>query len=131
MATKKEIEDHLKIALHEIGNIKPWFDQEVDAWIFSHPLYPVEYGGDTQKEVIQNYPKYLREFIKQRLNNNLNPLTEKETKGHGGKREGAGRPIGTTKELKTRLYLPVDLAEWFRKNPQAIEMTKKLMNKTK
>ena len=28
MATKKEIEAHLKIALKEIGEIKPWFGIE-------------------------------------------------------------------------------------------------------
>ena len=33
MATKKEIESHLKIALKEVGEIKPWFDKEVDAWV--------------------------------------------------------------------------------------------------
>ena len=37
MATKKEIEEHLKIALKEIGEIKPWFDKDMNAWIFEHP----------------------------------------------------------------------------------------------
>lgn len=73
MATKKEIEKHLKIALEEIGAIKPWFDEEVDAWVFEHKSYPVGYGGETKEEVVKNYPKYLREFIKQRLNSNLAP----------------------------------------------------------
>jgi hypothetical protein len=54
----------------------------MDEWIFNHPDYPVEYGGKTSKEVVENYPKYLREFIKHRLNGNLNPLTEKK-KGKG------------------------------------------------
>ena len=89
MATAKPIKEHLNIALKEIGLIKPWFDKKVNEWIFSHPDYPVEYGGESPEEVIQNYPKYLREFIKHRLDGNLSPLTEKKTKGHGGKREGA------------------------------------------
>jgi hypothetical protein len=57
MASKeeKEIDSHLAIALQEIGEIKPWFDKDFNAWIFSHPLYPVEYAGDTKKEVIQNF----------------------------------------------------------------------------
>lgn len=129
MASKKEIDEHLKIALKEIGKIKPWYDKEVSAWVFSHPLYPVEYGGESPEEVIKGYPKYIREFVKQRLNDNLNPLTEKETKGHGGKRAGAGRPHGTTKEPKERISLPVDLAEWFKLNPAAIEITRKMMHK--
>ena len=40
---QKEIDKHLKIALKEIGKIKPWYDEQVNAWIFEHPLYPVGY----------------------------------------------------------------------------------------
>ena len=35
MATKKEIDQHLKIALEEVGEIRPWFDKEVNAWVFA------------------------------------------------------------------------------------------------
>jgi hypothetical protein len=90
MATKKELEEHLKIALKEVGKIKPWFDKEVNAWIFSHPAYPVEYGGESAEEVIENYPKYLREFIHHRLNNRLHPIMEKQTNGRGGKENDNG-----------------------------------------
>lgn len=110
MATKKEIKKHLNIALSEVGKIKPWFDKDFKNWIFSHPNYPVEYAGDSEEEVIKNYPLYLQDFIEERLNENLNSITEKETKGKGGKREGAGRPFGTKKEQKTRVYLPTDIA---------------------
>ncbi len=109
MATKKEIEAHLKLAMEEIGKIKPWFSKEFNAWIFSNELYPVEYAGETKAEVIENYPLYIREFIKHRLQNKLSPLMEKKTKGHGGKREGAGRPKGS-KEERVRVYLPKDIA---------------------
>lgn len=102
MATKKEIEDHLQMALTEIGTIKPWFDKEVNEWVFSSPLYPVEYGGNTKQEVIENYPKYLREFILHRLEGRLENLQEKSTQGHGGKREGAGRPKGSSKGEPTK-----------------------------
>lgn len=127
MATTKEIKEQLEIALKEIGKIKPWFDKEVNEWVFSHSNYPVEYAGESAKEVIKNYPKYLREFIKQRLNNNLNPLTENKTKGHGGKREGAGRPKGSIKEEKERITLPKDITFWFKINPNSIEMTRSIM----
>ena len=56
MTSKKELAEHLKIALAEVGKIKPWYDKEVDAWVFSHPDYPVEYGGESPEEVIKNYP---------------------------------------------------------------------------
>lgn len=90
MASKeeKEIKSHLTIALEEIGDIKPWFSKEFNAWVFSHELYPVEYAGDTKEEVIKNYPLYMKEFIKHRLQNRLSPLMENKTKGHGGKRMG-------------------------------------------
>src|SRR5262245_50577908 len=121
MASKKEIKEHLEIALREIGEIKPWFDSTVNEWVFSHSNYPVEYAGDSSEEVKKNYPKYLREFIKHRLSEKLSPYVEKKTKGHGGKRKGAGRPQGTLKEPKERISLPTDLVAWFRENPQAIE----------
>jgi hypothetical protein len=129
MASRKEIKEHLEIALEEIGPIIPWFDRDVNEWIFNHPNYPVEYGGESPEEVVQNYPKYLQEFIKHRLENRLNPLTEKKTKGHGGKRDGAGRPTGSVKEEKKRISLPSDLVDWFKNNPQAIELARKVMRR--
>lgn len=86
MFTKTSIESHLKIALKEVGVIKPWFDEDFNAWIFSHEKYPdVEYAGDSEEEVNQNYPKYLREFIRHRLKGRLDPVIEKNTKGLAGK----------------------------------------------
>ena len=130
MATKKEIKEHLALALKEVGEIKPKFDKEVDAWVFSHPKYPVRYAGESPKEVIKNYPLYLQEFIIERLKDNLAPSVEKLTKGKGGKREGAGRPKGTQKEKKTRVYLPEDIASWL-KQPQSIPQVRKLIAKGK
>ena len=74
MASRKEISDHLKIALKEVGEITPWFDKNFNAWIFSHKKYhDVEYAGDSKEEVIKNYPKYLKEFIQHRLDDNIDP----------------------------------------------------------
>ena len=112
MATKKEIKEHLKMALEEIGPIEPWFDNDYKTWVFSHALYPVEYSGDTKEEVIENYPLYLQDFIDERLGDNLSPITEGKTKGRGGRRKGSGRPLGTTKEAKKRVSLPSDIADW-------------------
>ncbi len=124
---KSGIEEHLAIALAEVGNIKPWFERDVNAWVFCHPKYPeVEYGGESKEDVIKNYPKYLREFIKHRLNANLTPRTEKATKGRGGKREGAGRPKGTKKETKKRVYLPSDVADWIAK-PSSLPVVRQLI----
>ena len=131
MATKKEIKQHLKIALQEIGDIKPWFDKDFNSWIFSHPAYPVEYAGESKQEVIRNYPLYLHDFIEERLKNNLSPLVEKRTTGRGGKREGAGRPKGTCKEPTQRITLPRPVAEiaiWMRYHPEAIPQIQRLMH---
>lgn len=117
MATKKEIDQHLKVALKEIGDIKPWFDKEINAWFFTHRLYPVEYGGDSPEEVIENYPKYLREFIKHRLDDRLAPEVKKMTKGHGGKRPGAGRPPNVKKSSPTTtIRLRTDYAKWIKEH---------------
>ena len=40
---------------------------------------------------------------------------EKKTKGHGGKRIGAGRPKLKESEQKVRVYLPPDIASWIKK----------------
>ncbi len=128
MATKKEIEEHLKLALKEVGEIKPWFDKEVDAYVFEHPSYPVEYAGKSKKEVIEKYPQYLREFIRHRLNNRLHPLMEKETKGRGGKRAGAGRPKGTKKYPTKVVRLPKDVAAWIEK-PESIPQVRQWIAK--
>lgn len=117
MATRKEINAHLKKALKEIGEIKPWFDKEVNEWIFASPLYPVEYGGESAEEVIKNYPKYLFEFLKHRLDDRLDLLVEKKTKGRGGIRPGAGRPKGSKKRPPTKT-IRVDrrVADWVKKH---------------
>ena len=131
MATAKEIKKHLNIALKEVGEINPWFDKNFNAWIFSHKNYPdVEYAGESSEEVIKNYPLYLRDFIEERLNDNLAAHIEKATKGHGGKREGAGRPKGSKKDAKKRVDLPNDVAEWF-EQPSAIPQVRQLIAKEK
>jgi hypothetical protein len=126
MATikEKELKKELELALSEVGPIKPWFDKEVNAWVFEHPLYPVEYD-DSPEEVIESYPKYLEVFIEHRMQGRLADFVEKKTKGKGGYRPGAGRPKGTTKTPTKQIRVPIDLAEWL-KVPQNIEAVRKL-----
>jgi hypothetical protein len=133
MATKKEVDEHLKRALKEVGEITPIFDKKVGEWIFSSPLYPVEYGGDSEEDVIKNYPKYLREFIKHRLEDKLHPLMEKKTTGHGGKRKGAGRPKSAKKTTATSVVrLPTDIVDWVQKNPaRSIPSIRQLIAKSR
>lgn len=116
----QEIKEHLQTALKEIGEIKPWFDREVNEWVFSHPLYPVEYGGDSEKEVIENYPKYLSEFLKHRLLHRLDSLVEKKTNGHGGTRTGAGRPKSARTVSTVNIRLASDMAAWVKEHKEEI-----------
>lgn len=126
MATTKEIEKELARALREIGDITPWFDTEVSGWVFSHELYPVECDGTTCEEVVEKYPKYLREFILHRLEERLDPIVEKNTVGHGGKRTGAGRPRGSEGQVTVPVRLPNDIAKWIKKNSN-LELVRELM----
>jgi len=127
MAAKKEIAEHLKIALSEIGDIEPWFDKAVDCWVFSHKNYPVEYGGETKEEVIKKYPKYLREFIAQRLKKKVSSVNERETKGWGGVREGSGRPLGSKGAYPTvQIRVPEDIANWLRQ-PMMMQMIRQML----
>ncbi len=85
MASAKKIKEHLRIALQEIGEIKPTFIKKFNAWKFSHKKYPdVECFDDSAEAVIKKYPLYLREFIKHRLGGNIWESIEKRLKGAVG-----------------------------------------------
>ncbi len=64
----------------------------------------------------------------QGLNRNLDPLVEKKTTGHGGRRRGAELPRGTTTGPRERIYLPLPMAEWM-KNSENQSRVEKLMQK--
>ncbi len=123
------VDQHLAIAMKEIGPIKPWFDPEVQSWVFEHELYPESYGGETKKEVIERYPLYIRQFIENRLDGTLAPWVEQRTRGRGGKREGAGRPLGTTKEPTVVVRLPLDIVNWLKADPSHLEQVRHLSNR--
>jgi hypothetical protein len=134
MATiqEKEIKKHLELALKEIGEIKPWYDEEVSCWVFEHSNYPVSCGEDTPEEVIAKYPLYLREFILHRLSDRLDPFVEKATKGRGGARQGAGRPKKEQKKATRTLRFSEELygvALWLRQHPEALPEIQKIMRK--
>jgi hypothetical protein len=124
---RKTIEKHVKIALAEIGAIQPWWDEEVSAFVFEHEAYPVRYAGDSEAEVIENYPKYLQEFIEERLKDNLAPQVEAATPGCAGKRPGTGRLTPLTKPRTKLVRVPAEVADWLKANPEHIEMVRKLM----
>ncbi len=125
----KLVDEHFKIALKEVGPIKPWFSEPFECWVFEHELYPVEYGGNTKQEVIDRYPLYLKGFIEHRLKGTLAPFVEKQTKGRGGKRPGAGRPNGTTKEATLVVRLPSDIAMWLKDDPSHLEQVRSLLSR--
>lgn len=128
MATikKEDLNKELKIALEEIGTIKPWFDKAVKSWVFEHALYPVRYAGDSAQDVIENYPKYLEVFIEHRMLGRIDEINETKTHGRGGARIGAGRPKGTTKAPTKQVRLPLDIVDWLKK-PDVVEHIRYLM----
>ena len=133
MATEKEVVRHLKLGLKEVDEITPWYDEEVSCWMFSHPLYPtVECGGDSLEEVKQNYPLYLREFIEERLANNLSSYAEEQTSGKAGIRSTMKRQkkeeTASTKTVRLPEQL-VSVAKWLKNHPEAIDEVHKLMRK--
>lgn len=126
------MEKHLETqkALQEIGVIEPWFSEEDGLYVFEHPAYPaVVYGHKNKEKAIQGYKKALEEFIEDRLSGNVADFVEAMTSGRGGKRDGAGRPVGTKKAAKKRIYLETDVADWLNSNPQNVEAVRqKLMH---
>lgn len=77
--------------------------------------------------IFENYPEYLREIVKHRPDGRLSPINEKETKGKGGYREGAGRPKGSKSAAPTKqIRVPADIAEWL-KYPNTIVYIRNLI----
>lgn len=126
MATKSEIKNEVKVALSEIGTVTPWFDKDFNVWIYSNPLYPVECEGQSANEVLKKYPKYLEVFIEHRMIGKIDAINENKTKGRGGARSNAGRPIGSKKEPTTQIRVPCDIAVWL-KQPGIISNLRNIM----
>ena len=119
------IEKEVQKALMEIGEIKPWFSDEYGFYVFKHPTYPVvDYVGDTPEETIEGYKRILKEWIQERINQNIPDFVEKMTSGRGGARPGAGRP---KKEETTQIRIPTDIATWLRADPSRYHKIRELM----
>src|SRR5262249_46255788 len=128
MATikKEDLNKELLVSLKEVGSIIPWYDKQVSAWVFEHPMYPVRYAGESSREVIENYPKYLEVFIEHRMQGRIGEIGERKTKGKGGARLGAGRPKGSIKIPTKQVRLPVDIVDWL-KLPGIVESLRCIM----
>jgi len=122
----KKVVEQVKIALAEIGEIKPWYDKEVTSWVFEHPLYPERYGGETKEEVIQGYPLYLANLFQAQYEGRLAPETQKSIKGRGGFRPGAGRPRNKVPTVLKRI--PRDIAQWLDADSSHIEQIRTLIS---
>lgn len=125
--TEAEIEKHYRMALAEIGDITPAFDEETGVWVFQHPLYNMEGHGDTPESCIDTYKRWLKEFIAFRLQGRLAPQVEARTTGRGGYRVGAGRPKGSRKDPTLRISLPADIATWLQQDLSHQDQVRRLM----
>lgn len=125
--SEEVLRGELTKALDEIGLIEPWYDEEYQSWLYSHPIYPVECEGTSKEEVKKKYPEYLATFIEHRLQGRIDAINENQTKGHGGYRPGAGRPKGSYKSPTKQVRLPIDIANWL-KEPGVIDHLRSLIH---
>lgn len=121
------IDKEFEKALTEIGEIKPWFSEPDGFYVFKHPAYPVvDYFGDTPELTIEGYKRILKEWIEERMDENIPEFVEKMTSGRGGARVGSGRP---KKEPTTQIRVPSDIARWLRSDPKHYEEIRRMMKK--
>jgi hypothetical protein len=124
----KQLERHYQIARKEIGEIKPWWSDEDEMYVFEHEAYPVVcYANPEPEVVIKRYKQVLKDFIKDRLAGNVAESVERITPGRGGSRLGASRAKGSTKNKTKRITLPNDVATWLTEDPSRIEKVRALM----
>jgi len=99
-------------ALALVGPIVPVFNADFQVWEFESPHFPyLNIHGESADEIITKYPQYLAIHLDDLQHGRVANFIMQATPGTwGGKREGAGRPIGTKKTPKTRISLPCALA---------------------
>lgn len=121
----KKLDQAVKTALAEIGNISPIWSEEDQMYYFQHPLYPDVIFADEKAMLIEpGYKRILRDFLKDRLAGELADATEANTKGHGGRRDGAGRK---KRDMPTKsIRLPIDIATWL-SEPSHVDQVRQLI----
>ena len=122
-----ERQQHLDIALQEIGEVLPLWSEESQMYVFEHEAYPAVMHADPDREkAAEGYLRALQGFIQERLEGNIAPFMDRITSGRGGARPGAGRPKGSVKGKTKMVRLPEDIAIWI-KQGQHLEQVRALM----
>jgi hypothetical protein len=120
------IKAELEKALQEIGEIKPWWSEEDQMFIFEHEAYPFVMHADPDLgKTIAGYKRALKGFISDRMSGQLDATVDRATSGHGGLRVGAGRPKNQIPTIQIRL--PLHIAQWIQ-DPEHIKVIEKLMH---
>ena len=128
MPRNMNIEKELGIALKEVGEIKPWWSDEDQMYVFEHEAYPMVMHADPDPdEVVKGYKRALQRFIRYRMQGRVAESVERITSGRGGYRPGADRPKGSAKGKTRRISLPDDVATWLKEDPARIEKVRALM----
>jgi hypothetical protein len=83
-----------------LENIIDELKHQIETEVWHKEEYDDSYS-DLNVRVAKNLLKLL---IKERVSEQLTNVWRKEFKGRGGKRQGAGRPVGTTKENTKKMY---------------------------
>jgi hypothetical protein len=120
-----ELQEALQIALEEIGPIDPWWSEADQMFVFTEKIYPAVLFQDTNKQkTIDGYVEVLKNWLIDRLNENVSETAEKVTTGHGGRRAGAGRP---PKPPTKAVRIDLDVANWLEGQPEHIAKVRSLM----
>lgn len=112
-----QLDEEVKKALEEIGEIAPWWSEEDGMYVFEHPAYPfVMHADPDEAEAKAGYLRAITGFIEDRLAGMVAPDVDRVTSGRGGVRPGAGRPRKDVATIAIRL--PEDVARWLKADPE-------------
>jgi hypothetical protein len=95
--------------LKELGDLKPWFDDRVLAFIYTHYRFRKVGYGRTPEDALEHYKQQLVVGIETNLKNGWH-YSDFHRK-RGGCRPHAGRP---KKDPTERMRVPKDLVPWLR-----------------
>jgi hypothetical protein len=103
---------HLKSKLRTMGEIKPWFDDAILRWVYTHALFRLYGVGRTPEEAIDHYKQLMVAKIEDNIQNRRQPL-ELFYRCYGGYRKNAGRPRKLIPCI--RISIPKDIGIWVKR----------------
>jgi hypothetical protein len=114
----------LESGLRTMGEIKPWVDDKIHKWVYTHALFRLYGVGRTPEEAIDHYKQLMVAKIEENIQNRRQPL-ELFYRQYGGYRKNAGRRPKIIPSI--RVSVPKDIAPWLKAEQpwEAIRQLKK------